>query len=217
MAEQKERSANPALSIPVAKFYSNDGTIMDVGLWKGKVVISFSAKEGENYNRASVFLDHELLQFFNIHLEAIARSRAAAYKEDKPYDDILVSFDNSYIDRDTQQVKKNGTFVLTTVEHEGVKRISVIYESGSRTFTTTLVSRLLPKLVQEKFYKKNIDPVDGNFFYFAKIINDCLQASVLYAGFNKIAELITSGGGNDNQKGGYDNRRREAVRTDEVF
>mgnify|MGYP001021504106 CR=1 FL=1 len=191
MADKQQSS----LSIPVYRFYSankEDNTSLNLSVWKNKIVFEFLKKNGDNYVRQPVYVDFEVVEFIYSLLENIAKDRYNKYKEGKKYQDVIFKIDNSYIDKDTQEIRKNGNFIIKTVDFEKEKRINISYDSGTDVFSVTLASRLLPKIVEEKYYSKNVDPNDGLFFLFCKMLNDIIRSIAIYAGLNRIAEILFS-------------------------
>lgn len=196
----------PSVSFEIGRFYSSeDSTSLTLSMWKGKTVFNFFRKDGDTKTELKAILNNEMLTLLNGVLEGILRDRVSRFKDGKGYQETAIPFDNAFIDFETKDMKKLGTFTIGASKSFGNIRPFITYESSGTILKVSFDSKLISKIIEAKYLARNIDAADMSFMQFCKCINDINSATVIYSGFQKLSELITSGWNNNGGKSQQNN------------
>jgi hypothetical protein len=202
------------LSVEIAKLFSfnqTDKAILKISLWNGKVGFDFSKMINGAQKRSFITIDYEKAIYLSGVINGILRERLSAFKNGGTYKNYDIAIDQSFPDKDSGELRKNGILKIRTIivkqETTGkdIPRVAISYESMGEVYDVVLCSRIISKQVSDKYIEKEIDPDDVRFIYLCKTWEGIVNNLPVIGYLTRIAELILGGKPFASNKPAYNN------------
>jgi hypothetical protein len=190
------------MSFSFSTFFSsekkgNEFQLAKVGFYDGKLTFNFlkgtsggGAAEGGD---AFVSLDYETACLFKSYIDGLIRKRVERYRSGLPYDEIYVTYNITFQDKESREMRSAGNITFKTSPNAdgGNNTVHLIYTNGTQTFDIALGSPYLSKTfshTDEVF--TDIDKNDARLYGLAYLFHNVIQSWPILLQNDKIASSI---------------------------
>jgi hypothetical protein len=175
----------------------NEFQLVKIGLYDGKLTFNFlkgtsggGASEGGD---AYASLEYETACLLKAYLDGLIRSRVERYRSGRPYEEVYVTYNITFQDKESHETRSAGSITFKTVlnQDKGNNTVHLIYTNGSQTFDLALGSPYLSNAfthTDEIF--TDVDKSDARLYALAYLFNNIIQNWPALQQSDKIAALM---------------------------
>jgi hypothetical protein len=175
------------MSFSFATFFSserkgNEFQLVKLGFYDGKLTFNFlkgtsgggSAEGGEAYTS----LEYETACLLKNFVDNLVRSRVGRLRSGLPYEDIYVTYNISFQDKESHETRSAGniTFKTSSTPESGNNTVHLLYSNGTNNYDIALGNNFLQKSfthTEEQF--TDIDSGDARFYALAYLLNNIIR------------------------------------------
>jgi hypothetical protein len=199
------RDQQKKMSYSFATFFSsekkdNEFQFIKLGFYDGKLTFNFlkgtsggGSEGGDSYTS----MEYETACLLKNYVDSLIRSRVDKYRSGQPYDDTYVTYNFTFVDKTTREVRNAGSLSIRTVARpengSGINTIHIQYNSGTNNYDIALGNPYMHQsyvATEEQF--TDVDKGDSRLYAFAYLLNNIINNWPTLAQSDRIASVVIS-------------------------
>jgi hypothetical protein len=201
MAYNKDQQTKK-MSYSFGTFYSSDKKgnefqLVKLGFYDGRLTFNFlkgtSGGGGSEGGDAYMSIDRETACLLKQYLDVIIRNRIERFRNGLSYDDIYVTYNITFVDKDSHELRSAGNITFKTFPSQDSSNntVHLLYTNGTNEYDITLGNPFIAKAFSHSDeYFAGVDKNDDRLYALAWLINDIVQCWPIIIQNDKIGSIV---------------------------